>query len=1479
MQDLAPSIRQELDARLTYWKSRLHDLGRRNRLLFFKHTRSSTLEIVKPDPTDLFKRIVIKGSTLSFPLPLDMDDPLQSDEETASPLRMRQFGPNEVQVLQSEKASQLALYNLTNRSRVAREEQGVNVLYLGFGILKWQEAQGGEMSEAPLVMVPAELRREGLAKPYGVRMYEDDIVLNPSLVIMLNRDFNLALPQLPQDLNPGGLTTCWEQIEELVAHLSGWKVEKRVVLGIFSFLNLMIIEDLEKNRDKFLASPLVRAIASAHFSFPSTEGDHIVATKLDDLVAPGSTFQVLDADSTQQEVIEAAKSGLSLIVQGPPGTGKSQTIANIISEFLARGKRVLFVSQKIAALRVVKKRLEDVGLGHFCLEVHSHRRDKREVVAELSDAMSSAPTRQEVDTRDVEAQLSSVRRSLNSYVWALHRPHLALGISAFQAFGSFAQLQNAPKIRFEFQSVDKFTKQDMSDMETLVKSLAAYDGVINRYASHPWHGFNLEQVSFQTRAQIEDTLAAVMTNAKRFESLAPWLAQAYGVKAPVNLHEGAELLQVSLRFQPTILSLNIKEILRRYENNYQGIARYLRPTYWRDSGLLREARHDRIRPHPAIVIGHLKHAVRLQEKASERRWRLEAADPRLLLGKARELEMPFKEILVSVSYLSNLFDPQKQPPPLSRLNFTDFGDLVTWCGEMSSEIPGLIDWVNFNATKREAERLGLGSFVSAALTANLGAASWHRAFLRGLFTLILDAVAQAAPELRTFQSTSHNLHVWKFRELDLDLIRITREKVQSLIATSFPESHWMTAATAEESILRREKNKKRRLIPLRKLFAQVPDLLQTLKPCLMMSPLTVSQMLHPDLHHFDLVLFDEASQVPPEYAVGAIARGDQLIIAGDRHQLPPTRFFQVLDSDEDGEEETDEFESILNECDAAGMPSKSLLWHYRSRDESLIAFSNYHFYKNRLLTFPSADPLGAGTGVEFIHVPNGVYKRGKGGRYNRIEADRVVQLIIDHLRDCSQLSLGVVTFSEAQRGAIELILESRLRDLPTLQPLIADAGLEPFFVKSLEQVQGDERDVMIFSVGYGFDEIGKFLMQFGPLSKAGGEKRLNVAVTRAKRKVKLVASIQPEDIDIRRTESQGARLLRSYMTMARDGVSALYSDIELAADAEFESPFEQSVFEALTDAGLQLEKQVGVSDYRIDMAVLDPSKPGRYLLGIECDGAMYHSAATARDRDRIRQQVLEGLGWTLHRIWSRDWIENKEREIERVLHAVASVQTDSGGSGGLPLPQSSSTTSREVETRDSPLAPNAARNVTPPAGTVFYRRVKLMRQGSGSATFLREPAGRHIAAIQKVVELEGPVKIAEAKKRVAAAWDIQRIGKRVDRALDAAVIGAETERLVKKRGDFLWPPDLPTPQVRVPSPGATRRSIDEIPIEEIAEGVMICMSSALSLSDDDLIKEIARLFGLRATERNSESIKRAIRTMVRAGRIEWRSGKFRLPRV
>lgn len=592
-------------------------------------------------------------------------------------------------------------------------------------------------------------------------------------------------------------------------------------------------------------------------------------------------------------------------------------------------------------------------------------------------------------------------------------------------------------------------------------------------------------------------------------------------------------------------------------------------------------------------------------------------------------------------------------------------------------IPLLDRWVKCGERIMDCRALGLSSLIDSSLTRGNFPRDILETFHRRFYGLWLDAAKAASPALRRFSGETQERIISQFRRLDMAQTQLAHQRLVNMLRMSRFATQKRAADAAMSpdpkakefgriyGQLVREAGKKRSPA-IREIVRKVRPALIELKPCWMMSPLTVSQFVETADPIFDLVIFDEASQVLTEDAICSILRGKQLIVVGDEKQLPPTNFFakslsDAADDEDDVENsgaEQERTESILKELASADIPSYALKWHYRSQHESLIAFSNSEFYGDQLITFPGPSAEHR-DGVRFLYVADGIYDRS-GSRTNRREAERVVDLLIELAQRDPNVSIGVVALSGAQQTAIRDALANRFKQHPELAAIRDvlnedNASQNAFFVKNLESVQGDERDIILLSIGYGKDKQGQMHMQFGPVNRTGGERRLNVAVTRARHRMYVVSSIHGSDINP--TQSVGVQTLRKYLNYAEYGPSALKmsptSSQEGARAPQFDSPFEQAVYEALTARGLQLDTQVGCSGYRIDLAARDPEHPDRYALGIECDGASYHSSKTARDRDRLRQAHLEQLGWTIHRIWSSDWVANPARELNKALAAFA----------------------------------------------------------------------------------------------------------------------------------------------------------------------------------------------------------------------------------
>lgn len=771
------------------------------------------------------------------------------------------------------------------------------------------------------------------------------------------------------------------------------------------------------------------------------------------------------------------------------------------------------------------------------------------------------------------------------------------------------------------------------------------------------------------------------------------------------------------------------------------------------------------------------------------------------------------------------------------------------------------------ASGRAAEVLGTG------MSGEIPFAGLPAAFLRAFYQRWLNSVVERRAPLRAFHTLAHEQRVEEFRRLDEKVLVENRVALVSQLRDSAQARLRIPEVGAGMPFLRREMARQRAHSPLRRTLRNAGATIRAIKPCFMMSPLTVAQLLDGGSPAFDLVIFDEASQLPAEDAVGAVARGGRLVVVGDPKQLPPTNFFSVMGGQTaapagpDGEPLFEDAESILEEFMGAGVPMTRLKWHYRSAHESLINFSNVSFYDSDLYTFPSVETDSHTSGLSFEYVPDGVYE-GKG--LNSVEAKRVADAVVEHAKLHPTLSLGVGTFNLRQQIAIQDELELRRRQDPSIEPFFARKEEGAFFVKNLENIQGDERDVIFLSVTYAKDRDSKLRYNFGPLNGENGWRRLNVLTTRARKRMRVFSSMRGDEINAAQTTSGGARLLREFLLYAEHG--RLESVIASTA-AETESLFEREVYQELTRRGLKLQPQVGVAGYRIDLGVIDDEFPGRYLCGIECDGAAYHSCETARDRDRLRQQVLEARGWTIHRMWSTDWFKDRQGQIGRMLALVEATRNSAREEAAaeeeararaeeLAAGQAALRATEETASPGPAETPSTVEPVQAELCAEPYR----FSDGAGwttSGDVLTAPPSLLARAIDEVVSVETPIHVAELASRIAARWGVTRVGSRIMQRVETECRTAERAGRLQRRGDFVWLPDL-APLVR--SRAGTKIPAERIAPEEYREAVKMVLKVRGSLARKDLTAEVRSLLGFSRTgAKLEEAIGSAIDALLAAG--------------
>lgn len=777
----------------------------------------------------------------------------------------------------------------------------------------------------------------------------------------------------------------------------------------------------------------------------------------------------------------------------------------------------------------------------------------------------------------------------------------------------------------------------------------------------------------------------------------------------------------------------------------------------------------------------------------------------------------------------------------------DYGTLLL--NELRDTVGAIDVWSRFVAARTDLNDAGLTETVDFLSEQKVPAEKISGVIMRAVYEAWIDSVIGDDTRIGSLSANDRDDLRQRFLRLDEQLVHNASAGVINACSDRRPQTNLGGAAT-----ILREANKKSRHKPIRQLLAETWEVAVALKPCFMMSPLTVSRFLPSDVR-FDVVIFDEASQVTPADAISSVYRGNQLIVAGDQMQLPPTNFFDSQtgsDGDGDGSSETpDDFESVLDICKGTTMPGLPLQWHYRSQHEHLITYSNYRFYDGRLHTFPGAAEQRPDLGIELFKV-DGVYRRG-ANRDNPIEAGAVVDRVLHHRRHHPELTIGVVAFSVAQQDAILAEIERRMADEPELRVLRFDDRLDGFFVKNLENVQGDDRDIIIFSIGYGPDENGKFTENLGPLSRTGGHRRLNVAITRARRRVEVVSSVRAGDFP-GSSEMPGVRHLQRYLDFAERGVPALSLDLtDSLGDAE--SPFEEAVIAAVSQLGFDPVPQVGVAGYRIDIGVRHPQRPGEFVLGIECDGAQYHSSKVARDRDRLRQSVLEGLGWRIHRIWGPAWYRDRNSQIEHLTEAIRAALRDSGS-------RPKRTESPRLPTVEIHEADLDAR----PQWVEDYQRSKWRPK----AHDVEEASLAEISAgVVRIVADEGPIHHDQVLHRLKEAYGRKRLTAQLRELLEPGVVAAKRRKEIETIDtQFLCLPGQVV-VVRVPPEGDENpRAITEVSPSERRLALKGLVDDCLVVDQDEVIRAVARLFGWRRTgEEIMTTLQKDLKKLATSGQI------------
>ena len=1573
-------------ARLADSRKDLLDLSGRNRLISCPRGagRSSRLEVIDELSDEVFRRMVVQQKAMGFlpnaddlseVAPTDgtvvesMGQPTEEDDSTGVAER---HVDDRLQTKISAGRLQKAMLKLHYDARTYEEEQGVNILYLALGFLKWFEDDRSTNERfAPLILVPVSLTRQSAGARFKVAWTQDDLVTNLSLQEKLRHEFRVDLPDVPSS-DEWTPSTYFDSVRQAITSVPRWEVlPNDMVLWFFSFSKFLMYRDLDPKvwpEERPLGkNPLIDSALGGGFrTEPPICGD---GQNIDRAFAPADVVHVVDADSSQAVVIEDVRRGSNLVIQGPPGTGKSQTITNLIAAAVKDGKRVLFVAEKMAALEVVKRRLDNIGLGDMCLELHSHKANKRAVLEELARTKALARRAPKLDGVQQQAKkLEEYRDKLNNHAEVLHAPLQISGVSAYRALGELVRLHAAktPSPRFQLPNALQWSFDQFERKVELVRDLGHHIVRLGNPTDHPWRGVTAKGVLPSDVTSLLEKIEPIRKSISRLQKSAQSMARELAAPMPdtaVTLMALARLAQCSCSAPPMDRShladqvwdqarqqldelveqgriwsetsqklggviaeaawqTNVAEVRRRLKAYGRSWFRWFNGKY-RDAqaelaGLL-VGEPPKPLPERIAILDDLmrgQKAKQILEKDAQGTavgqqafgnkwqgfdsdwdglskictWELECRNNQQLPVDFRrsvaavqnppELAAALSEVKrtlnAALQALVDAMRPFKVDPQTTfgapKLQNASLVSVASRLEGWSTNSEALSGWIAYFT---RVEKLDAEGLIDLGRLLDNGTLSPHEApeqLTLAYYEALLREAFRQFPDLAAFDGLSHEQILAKFKSLDLERLNLARQEVAYAHFERLPQG---ASDAGEMGIINREINKKRNHIPIRKLLKNAGHVVQAMKPVFMMSPISVAQYLEPGVLEFDLLLIDEASQVEPVDAFGAMARCNQVAVVGDDRQLPPTQFFSKMvgddgDSTENAEDtNTADIESILGLCRAKGMRDQMLRWHYRSRHHSLIAVSNHEFYDDKLFVIPSPEHVSERLGLRFHHVRNGVFDRGRSAT-NRIEAAAVADAVIDHARQCPNKTLGVGAFSVTQRDAILDELELRRRQHPDLESFFVTATAEPFFVKNLENIQGDERDVIFISVGYGKDSSGFMSMGFGPLSNDGGERRLNVLISRAKERCEVFSSILGDEIDLNRALKWGPKALKAFLRYAQLGEL----DVAARTGQDFDSEFERQVGKALENVGYEVHPQVGLAGFFIDLAVVDPESPARYLLGIECDGASYHSSRSARDRDRLRQQVLEDRGWIIHRIWSTDWFKQPQEQLRQLLAAIedAKAELTNGNTASDECDQTPDGSSViDISRHESAIT---AENAPSPISVPY---VEVMFRVTSDREIHELQANELATVVTQIVKLEGPIHQDEIARRVASLWGLKRTGRRIVDAVERALAEATFHGAVDQSGPFFSRGDQISVPVRDRSAVSSANLLkpEYLPPREVRAALSELVRINFGMAPEEAVGEVVRLLGFRRTGNQlRQMVSDEIEMMVAEGILSLRNGKL-----
>ncbi len=1433
------------------------------------------------------------------------------------------------------------IWNIHHVSNLSIEETGSNPLYLAIGLLKWYEKGNSPKPRyAPILLLPVTFFS---GYSYRFKKRDEEISLNMTLFEYLRQIFGITvngIDPLPLDDHGVDVDLIFERIREAIKNQKRWELLNESVLGTFSFNKFMMWNDIHSNRDKLLENSVVSSLVNGGLTWsplPLTAN----LGENDRNLTPESMSVPLPVDSSQMAAVLEAGNGSTFILYGPPGTGKSQTIANIISNALYKGKRVLFVAEKMAALNVVQNRLEKIGLGPFCLELHSNKVAKKHILEQLNNALLSMRIREPENASSLSEQLFEKRQLLIWYLDALHNDKGSDGFSLYECISEYDAYDTVAPLDFKRNAqLSSFRKEQLDIYkEELYKHLPDIIQRIGQPSQHP-----LKEIKFKSDGiKKEDVLTDLLHEGCRISSdfaqhrlfLVSCFDDSFadtktlfckGIDVLSKLSSlpvvnqtvietvfdddkcmSLSLLCIKMKERDTLynelasdnrIELLEKDVLPLLNEWSEIKSKWFLPRFFASNDFVKKLRgynKNINKGNVESILNQILNYQKLSKHCSDKEHiikeytnqNLNIEELSSFLGELPDLWHCINALLEStniskheicVSLMQSIDEHFLDKAKAATTTYKEWEKLEIDLSEVvgyslpeddfSTSVNAVVtrwkdnvskvkQWQEWQDLRKRFLDLGLESVVETLENKKIEPKELADSFFKGLYKSLAEQKIDDNHSLAAFDGDLFDMQVEMYKDLTAQYQELSKVLLYVRLSSKIPYVYEDLDVNGEMGLLQKNIRNRGRGMSIRQLLESIPNLFPKLCPCLLMSPMSVAQYIDLSQEKYDLVIFDEASQMPTCEAIGAIARGKSLIVVGDPKQMPPTSYFNVNSSEE--YESMEDSESILKDCQTLGIPSLQLNWHYRSRHESLIAFSNNEYYDGNLITFPSTDDQDKK--VKFVKV-DGVYEKG-GTRYNKGEAEAIVSEVIRRLRDeeLRKDSIGIISFSTAQQSLIEDMLMAQIENNGLINN--AESMYEPIFVKNLENVQGDERDIILFSIGYGPDANGKISMNFGPLNRDGGERRLNVAASRARKEMIVYSTLTGSQINLNNTKSKGVEGLKHFLEFAENGI--LYASKN--NHYTHVSPIAFHIAQALENEGYEVETGVGLSDFKIDVAVKDPRTKSNYLLGILLDGDVYRNTQTTRDREIVQPEILKHLNWNVVRVWSLSWYKDPSEVISRLVSLIADLQNEKKHEDA-PIMIGSSEFVDIAEDFSVPVSAILPRPVTK---AIEYPDIENYTIPSNQSV--------DIESIEEVVKHEQPIMFSLLCKRIATLLNMQKVTpslkEKVTLTIESAQYYQEKDReniVVCTDKSILDGWNSYRPNI---SDSTKKRSIEDIPSIELEVALLEVVEQNVSIDEERMILVAAKRMGfVRRSSNVDYTLQYIITSLMNDGKLVERNGKL-----